>query len=961
MKSILLAGLLLSVSLAFSQHKIGTPDVVSYSKNTYNAGTANWSIAQDSSGLVYFANIEGLLSFDGSYWKTYPLPDGSMARCVAIGPDHKIYTGTQNGFGYFSPNKNGRLSFTSLVPLVPAAHRTFSDIWNIAVYNGEVLFRSRTAIFRLHNNNITVYPADAGWLYLGQANGQLIAQDVKKGLLTLAGNTWIPLVEAHALPQGFTITAITPLGKDSTVVATLKHGLYILAHNQLTPFPSGNMHTFINDRILSCSPVNKDWLAIGTQLSGCYIINRQGEIIEHFSRRDGLENNCVLAVLLDKSHNLWLGLDNGIGFMAYNNAIKHIYPEKLNEGAGYSAIIFKQHLYIGTSNGLYTAPIASPTQDLSFANEAFTPVTGTKAPAWGLFTVADHLLMANHEGAFEIRDGTAAPINTSAGYWNFLPLADSGTVLAGNYNGLDVMRYQHHAFTSQGNLPNLNAGAQYMAAEDAHTIWMAHPYRGVFRITLRSNGNAAVQKFTEQDGLPPLTRNYLFKIKGHIVVTTGQGIYAYNAATKRFAPDPYFRQLFGSKPIRYLKEDADGNIWFIAAKNLGVADFSGPQPRIIYFPELNGKMVSNFEHVYPYNKYNILAGAEKGFYHINFEQYKKSRHQLNIQLRSVNAAGQTDSLLFGGYYPEGSQPAPKMAYHFNSFHFEYSSPFYVNQNSVEYSYYLEGFDKSWSAWSRKTEKDYTNLPPGTYTFAVKAKNNLGNSSNVSHYTFTILPPWYRTTWAYVLYALLFAGCLFLAYVWLRKLFIQQRKKHEAAQQHLLYLHQLELEKSEKEIVKLRNEKLELELEYKNSEIASASMHLVQKGELLATIKDEMLRLKKNFHDEKAVKDLKKIFQTLSAETRVDQDWENFAIHFDKIHADFLGVLKAKYPHLSPAELKLCAYLRMNLSSKEIAQLSSISVRGVELARYRLRRKLQLPTETTLFDFLLQFSSAKMEQ
>ncbi|HEY8918377.1 MAG TPA: hypothetical protein VIM87_18155, partial [Chitinophaga sp.] len=407
MKSIFLTGLLLSGSLAFSQHKIGTPDVVSYSKNTYNAGTANWSIAQDSNGLVYFANIEGLLSFDGSYWKTYPLPDGSMARCVAIGRDHKIYTGTQNGFGYFSAGKNGRLSFTSLVPLVPAAQRNFSDIWNIVVYKDEVLFRSRTAIFRFRNNNITVYPADAGWLYMGQANGQLIAQDVKKGLLTLAGNTWIPLIKEHTLPQGSAITALTQLGKDSTVVATLKHGLYILSHNQLTPFPSANMRTFMNDRILSCSAVNNNWLAIGTQLSGCYIINRLGDIIEHFSRRDGLENNCVLAVLPDKNHNLWLGLDNGIGFMAYDNAIKHIYPEKLNEGAGYSAIIFKQHLYIGTSNGLYTVPIPAA-QDLSFANGDFTPVTGTKAPAWGLFTVADHLLMANHEGAFEIQDGTAS-------------------------------------------------------------------------------------------------------------------------------------------------------------------------------------------------------------------------------------------------------------------------------------------------------------------------------------------------------------------------------------------------------------------------------------------------------------------------------------------------------------------------------------------------------------------------
>ncbi|HEY0273983.1 MAG TPA: two-component regulator propeller domain-containing protein, partial [Chitinophaga sp.] len=358
MKILLLTGWLFVASVAYSQSKIGTPDIINYGKNAYNAGTANWSVAQDSSGLVYFANVEGLLSFDGSYWKTYPLPGGSMGRSVAVGRDHKIYFGGQNEIGYFSPNRNGRLQFTSLVPLLPAAHHPFSDIWNIAVHEDEVLFRSRTAIFRLHNNHITTYAAASEWLFLGYANGQFIAQDAKKGLLTLAGDTWIPLVKANTLLQeGATVTAVSPLGSDTTIVATLKHGLYKLANNRLTIFPSRQMQVFINDRILSCTPVNKDWLVIGTQLNGCYIIDRQGTIIQNFSRRDGLENNCVLALLLDKNQNLWLGLDNGIGFMAYNNAIKHIYPEKLNEGAGYSAIIFNHNLYIGTSNGLYTVPV----------------------------------------------------------------------------------------------------------------------------------------------------------------------------------------------------------------------------------------------------------------------------------------------------------------------------------------------------------------------------------------------------------------------------------------------------------------------------------------------------------------------------------------------------------------------------------------------------------------------------
>ena len=90
-----------------------------------------------------------------------------------------------------------------------------------------------------------------------------------------------------------------------------------------------------------------------------------------------------------------------------------------------------------------------------------------------------------------------------------------------------------------------------------------------------------------------------------------------------------------------------------------------------------------------------------------------------------------------------------------------SSPLYAAQNSIQYSYLLKGFDKDWSDWSKKTEKEYTNLPPGTYTFQVKSKSNLGNESAITEYSFSILPPWYQTGWAYLVYICIFAGLNYL--------------------------------------------------------------------------------------------------------------------------------------------------------------------------------------------------------
>ncbi|HYO21206.1 MAG TPA: triple tyrosine motif-containing protein, partial [Flavisolibacter sp.] len=295
----------------------------------------------------------------------------------------------------------------------------------------------------------------------------------------------------------------------------------------------------------------------------------------------------------------------------------------------------------------------------------------------------------------------------------------------------------------------------------------------------------------------------------------------------------------------------------------------------------------------------------------------------------------------------------------NSVHIEYSATLYGQQANIEYSYFLKGFDKGWSNWSAKPEKEYTNLPAGNYVFQVKSRNNLGNESTVTSFTFTILPPWYQTPVTYFAYALLFVGLLYVLHRKQRKKFLHQKQQYETQQKQLQYLHQLELEKNEKEIVKLKNEKLEAEIGHKNSELANSAMHLVQKREMLGKIRDDLNALIKKTSNEQAAAEFKKVLKMLGEDSKIDENWEHFAHHFDKVHNDFLVVLKSHYPALTPSELKLCAYLRMNLSNKEIAQLVNISTRGVEIARYRLRKKLGISKETNLFDFLMkeQFSTA----
>jgi DNA-binding CsgD family transcriptional regulator len=203
--------------------------------------------------------------------------------------------------------------------------------------------------------------------------------------------------------------------------------------------------------------------------------------------------------------------------------------------------------------------------------------------------------------------------------------------------------------------------------------------------------------------------------------------------------------------------------------------------------------------------------------------------------------------------------------------------------------------------------------------------------------------------------LILISLLYYLYAKQRKKFHLQQTKFEFEQKKTNYLHQLEIDKAESALITLRNEKLQTEIDFKNSELATNAMHLVQKSELLNKIKTELNQMMKGIENEKTIGELKKMIKVLGEDEKMDKDWEHFAQHFDKVHSDFVVIVKKVHPNITANELKLATYLRMNLSTKEIAQLMNISVRGVEISRYRLRKKLGLATEMSLFDYLMSLS------
>ncbi|RYF22097.1 MAG: transcriptional regulator, partial [Flavobacteriales bacterium] len=913
----------------YAQDPIGLPQVSSYTSTVYKAGTQNWGIAQDRNGVLYFANNEGMLTFNGAYWKLHVTPNKTNVRSVKIDKTGRIYIGGQDEIGFFEPNENGVLTYKSLKHLVPEGERQFADIWDIKINNDEVFFRTVNKIFRLKNNKIDVYVTREAWVFIGQVNNQIIAHENKVGLKVFKNNQWLSFCNDKRI-LNTTVTSVLPYNKDTLLVTTLKNGMYLLVGEKLLEKRTLNDKTFIGDRINGAIQINTNLYAIGTTSSALLIIDKKGVIKRQFSYTEGLNNANIRSILVDQHQNLWVALDDGIAFIAFNSAIKHIYPDKNKQVSSYASRIFENKLYIGTSNGVLAADINVNQGDISNSQASFKEVDNTKGQTWGLAEVNKHLLLANEDGGSIIKGYDAKLLYDGLGTWLYQPLS-TDKIVAGTYTGLQLLGGENDDFEVKGTLSALNEPLRFVVVDEKlNCVWASHPYRGVYRLDLDTNKQKIIKTtlLTKADGLPFTLYNYVFKIKNKVVVATYNGIYEFNTAKKRFYPSSFFAPIFGKLSLQLLKEDNDGNVWFVNQKRVGVVDFNkkskGKNFTIVEMPELTTKIVAGFENIYPYNERNVFIAANKGLIHIDYKKYAANLYKPNALIGEIRIGDNTDSVIFGGYFLSKNQLKQKLSFRYNSLHFEYASTLFEQKENIEYSYQLKGFDRHWSAWSNKSEKDYTNLPHGDYTFLVKTRNNLGNESAVVKYDFKILPAWYESTVAYLIYLVLFGVAIY-------QLVRFQDREHKKQQEKLRQKHQDELERNEQKITKLQKKQLEADVEFKNKELATATMHLVQRGKLLSKIGDELLPLVQQTTNTDTANDLKKVIRLLNDAKKLDNDWNQFAIHFDHVHANFLSNLKEKFPNLSSSDLKLCAYLKLNLSSKEMAQLLNITPRAVEVS------------------------------
>lgn len=954
---------------SYAQDLLGIPQVVNYSNEQYNGGMQNWDVQQDKNGILYFGNNEGLLTFNGRFWNIYRLPNFTSVRSIGIDSKNRIYIGAQDEVGYFFPDSQGILKYTSLLNLIPENLRKIADIWDISIVNDEVFFRSINIVLHYKDGAIKAYKPTDTWSFLGKVNNKIYAQSKNVGLLVYDKELWKPVCTDAVLKQS-SITSISAYNGDTLLLSTLKKGFFLLHNNQLITLKTKLDNVFFNDRVFFASQINKNLYAAATTSGGVYIMNKHGDLVQKYNYREGLQNNNVRGILLDHDKNMWLALDDGIAYIAINSAIKNISPDRNKQITSYAFRKINQNIYIGTSNGLYTSKINTVSQDLSLSTSGFEEVKNTKGQVWGLDEINNQLIMAHEDGASVINGNVATPIYNLPGTWMFQPLENifpAKNILSGTYLGLQKITYANGVFSNAGKVEGISETLRFIVVDNDDNIWASHPYHGVYRMELSPDKKKIIKttQFSNKNGLPNSLYNYVYRVKNRVVVATVDGIFEYNKAQNKFVRFKMFGTALNGISVQYLKEDNDGNVWFVNNKKVGIIDFhkpAGANPfSIFYLPELDGKVVGGFESIYTLDDENIFIGANKGAYHINYSKYIENITKPTVIIGSIKLLGKKDSTVFGGYFVKNGQTIakqdlskiPEYTNTLNSIHFEFSSTLFEHEKNTKFSYQLDNFDNEFSVWSAKSEKDYTNLPAGKYTFKIKARTDAGNESDIVSYSFIILPAWYSTIWMKIAYLVIFV-------LLLRLLIIYQKKKHIKEQERMSYLHQLEIDRSEKEIVRLQNEKLAADVNYKNKELSTMTMHLVQRGKVLAKIKEVISSVIKN-NDQVITENspsFRHLIRLIKDVEKKDQELDHLSVHFNHVNTEFFNKLKDLYPDLSQNDLKFCAYLCMNLSSKEMAQLMNVTIKAVEVGRYRLRKKLQLKPDVNLYEFLIDISRQK---
>jgi class 3 adenylate cyclase len=715
-----------------------------YSTKQYGASPQNWGIAQDQRGIMYFANTDGVLEFDGNSWRMIRLPDRASARAVSVDGAGTVYVGGVGNFGSLMPDSTGTMRFVSLIDRIPQQDRGFAEVRKILTTPQGVYFRATNRLFRLnHDGSVKVWRPQKRLNRVFYVSNVLYAQTSDVGLARLSEDGKLSPVQGGERFAGDLLNATVPFHDDALIMSETR--LYRLTPQGVEPFSTAADSYIAKNLGYTMQILPTGQIAVGTRNGGLVLLSRDGALDRILSTANGLADDYVADVFIDSQGGIWLAHNNGI--TRFNLGLSHYGKSEGIEGDVETMARHAGALYAGTTAGLFRLTAKNG------VGPQFDHIDGIDATVWALASQGKDFMVATDRGVFLVSEDYARKIFESdrAVYDLSTSPRDPNMMYAVRRAFVNILERRGTGWAKAAEFEAPGEDFRSVLEDADGRVW-ATTKKNIWRLDFRGNGSGdetvRSEKFGEPQGVPT-GWIYARRLRGRVVFATTKGLRYYDEATKSFLPDLSLGTQFadGSHDVFNIFDDAAGNVWVTGEAYHGVLLHRTTGYRWLPMPLLRSGISEIYWMSTDLDGTVWSTGADYILNRWDPAIAGEPDRDFRVTTRRVQVIGGADSW-YGG---AGKPSAMKLPWRDNALRFEFAAPFYEEPSAVEYQVLLEGSDNVWSAWSHESTRDYTHLPEGSYRFRVRARSPHGAIAEDAALGFGVLPPWYRTWWAYLLY------------------------------------------------------------------------------------------------------------------------------------------------------------------------------------------------------------------
>jgi signal transduction histidine kinase/DNA-binding response OmpR family regulator len=759
-KSILsfFVSVLLGLHLFCQGQEIGIKYIKNYTPKDYNESPKNYCIVQGKQGVIYAANQGGLLEYDGVSWRLIPIPNLAVFS-LATANDGTVYIGGYKEIGFLAPGSKGTLRYESLRDHLKDDQKRFSYVWKTFSTKEGVYFQTREYLFRWDGKHKQIKALTEKVNALFICREKLYIRRQGTGLLQMKNDSF-ELVPGGEIFAKKVIFMLVEYDSQHLLIGTRENGLYLYDGMRATPFET-DVDAFVKEKKLYHGiRLESGDFVLATFRGGLAVIDANGRLKYLFDENSGLQDNSVKHIFEDKQGNLWLSLDSGISKVEYKSPFS-IFDKRSKLPGSVLAVTWHgspRCLYAGTSRGLYA---------FSFPFKQFQLVPGMSGYCWSLLSIGDSLLAATSNGVFQLKNNERREIIKNYSYALHRSNKDNKRFWVGINNGLVSLYLKNGQWEKEREFKKIEGQVRTIVENKKGSLWLGTVAKGVLKVDFPKDGEITNYKVTGYDSSKGLPDGwvYVFMAADHVIFATDKGIYQFDEKSGSFFPDFTLGEEFAGHPdgksVFHITQDKNQYIWFNSDdKNYQASPHQANNTFAIYKKPFLRVPPAHINIIYPDpDGDTIWFGGDDGL--VRYDKTVKKDYDLDFQtfIRRVVA---NENLIFDGYtsQPEvdtkskGMPPFPIIDYKDRNLRFECAAPSFEAEKENHFRYFLEGYDNNWSGWTSEPQKEYTNLDSGLYTFRVQAVNIYRHPGNEAVFKFKVLPPWFKTWWAFLFYVII---------------------------------------------------------------------------------------------------------------------------------------------------------------------------------------------------------------